>query len=192
MVFGQNDDCEQITRISTMPSLSLLQRLFAYRRWADNELLACLEGLHDPAQGEAREASLRLLHHNHLVDRVFAAHLAGEPHGLASTRPADTPALHLLRERNEACLDGYAHYLDVVSPDVLAESLPFVFTDGDTGCMSREEMLLHVLTHSSYHRGEAGQLLTAAGVEPPWDTFAVFLHRSEPARRKLRAAEPAR
>jgi uncharacterized damage-inducible protein DinB len=175
-----------------MPSLSLLQRLFAYRRWADNELLACLEGLDGRAHGDTREASLRLVHHNHLVDCVFAAHLAGEPHGLASTSPTHTLELHTLRERNGACLDGYARYIDTVAPEALAETLPFIFTDGDAGSMSREEMLLHVLTHSSYHRGEAGRLLAAAGIEPPWDTFAVFLHRSDPARRNLRAAAPAR
>ncbi|AGU49405.1 DinB family protein [Variovorax paradoxus B4] len=175
-----------------MPSRSLLQRLFAYRRWADNELLACLEGLDAQAHGATRDASLHLVHHNHLVDRVFAAHLDGEPHGLASVSATGTLALHELRDRNDTCLAWYERYIDAVSPEALAETLSFVFTDGDTGCMSREEMLLHVLTHSSYHRGEAGRLLAAAGAELPWDTFAVFLHRSEPARRNLRAGAPAR
>ena len=175
-----------------MPSRALLQRLFAYRRWADNELLARLESLDAQTHGVTKDASLRLVHHNHLVDRVFAAHLAGEPHGLASVSATSAPLLHELRERNDASLDWYERYIDAVSPEALAEALPFVFTDADAGCMSREEMLLHVLTHSSYHRGEAGRLLATAGIEPPWDTFAVFLHRSEPARRDLRAGAPAR
>lgn len=175
-----------------MPSRTLLQRLFAYRRWADNELLACLEGLDAHTHGVTKDASLRLVHHNHLVDRVFAAHLAGEPHGLASVSATGGLPLHELRECNDANLDWYERYVDIVPPEALAETLPFVFTDADAGSMSREEMLLHVLTHSSYHRGEAGRLLAAAGIEPPWDTFAVFLHRSEPARRELRAGAPAR
>jgi uncharacterized damage-inducible protein DinB len=175
-----------------MPSRTLLQRLFAYRRWADNELLGCLEGLDAQTHGATRDASLRLVHHNHLVDRVFAAHLTGEPHGLASVSATGTLTLHELRDRNDASLDWYERYIDAVSPEALAETLSFVFTDGDTGRMSREEMLLHVLTHSSYHRGEAGRLLAAAGAELPWDTFAVFLHRSEPTRRDLRAGAPVR
>jgi uncharacterized damage-inducible protein DinB len=59
-----------------------------------------------------------------------------------------------------------------------------VFTDGDRGCMSRREMLTHVAIHGAYHRGEVGRLLKQMPAPVPWDTFAVFLHQAEPARRE--------
>ncbi len=49
--------------------------------------------------------------------------------------------------------------------------------------MSRQEMLMHVATHGGYHRGEVGRILAQLSLAPPWDTFAVYLHQSEPSRR---------
>ena len=49
--------------------------------------------------------------------------------------------------------------------------------------MTRAEMLAHVVLHAAYHRAEAGRILAAAGIAPPWDTLAVYLHRTEPTRR---------
>jgi uncharacterized damage-inducible protein DinB len=57
--------------------------------------------------------------------------------------------------------------------------------------MSRQEMLTHVVTHGSYHRGEIGRILAQIGVTPPWDTFAVHLHQAEPSRRLQMMREPA-
>ena len=74
-------------------------------------------------------------------------------------------------------------YAAAASNDQLSEKLPFRFTDGDAGCMSREEMLVHVITHGGYHRGNVGQVLKSISVAPPRDLYTKFLHQSEPARR---------
>ena len=64
--------------------------------------------------------------------------------------------------------------------------------------MTREEMLTHVVTHGGYHRGEVGRLMVQAASRSgqdmllPWDTFAVHLHKTEPARRMQGKAESAR
>jgi uncharacterized damage-inducible protein DinB len=49
--------------------------------------------------------------------------------------------------------------------------------------MSREEILLHVITHGGYHRGNVGQVLKSISMAPPRDLYTKFLHRSEPQRR---------
>ena len=49
--------------------------------------------------------------------------------------------------------------------------------------MSREEILLHVITHGGYHRGNVGQVLKSISFAPPRDLYTRFLHQSEPARR---------
>ncbi|MNE58580.1 DinB family protein [compost metagenome] len=61
--------------------------------------------------------------------------------------------------------------------------ISFNFVDGDKGQMSREEMLLHLVTHGGYHRGAIGRILVQCGITPPRDTLTAFLHRSEPGRR---------
>jgi len=50
--------------------------------------------------------------------------------------------------------------------------------------MSREEVLLHVIVHGGYHRGNVGQVLKSISVAPPRDLYTKFLHQNEPDRRE--------
>jgi uncharacterized damage-inducible protein DinB len=50
--------------------------------------------------------------------------------------------------------------------------------------MSREEMLLHVVTHGGYHRGNVGEVLKSIAIDPPRDLYTKYLHLSEPDRRR--------
>lgn len=74
-------------------------------------------------------------------------------------------------------------YVATLSPQEEATPLLFRFVDGDRGQISREEMLLHLVTHGGYHRGAIGRILVQCGITPPRDTLTTFLHRSEPKRR---------
>ncbi|WP_410487536.1 DinB family protein [Aeromonas caviae] len=114
---------------------------------------------------------------------IFKGNLLGEPHGFSATNTPQTPPLDVLRTAIHA-LDAW--YLDYVASLGQAEGeavLSFHFVDGDRGQMSREEMLLHLVTHGGYHRGAIGRILVQCGITPPRDTLTTFLHRSEPGRR---------
>lgn len=118
-----------------------------------------------------------------MVDRIFAGHLRGEPHGYTASNTPETPTLAQLREQ-VADIDGwYVAYTASLSAPQLGEPLAFTFTDGDAGRMSREEILAHVITHGAYHRGEVGRLLKQTPTPPPRDLYTRFLHQTEPARR---------
>lgn len=170
-----------------MSAPPLLHTLFSYRAWANDELLERMEGFDAEHDKEARHAAIRLMNHCHVVDQIFAAHLVGMKHEFSSDNTADTPTLAELRATVGKLDRWYLRYLETLTPALLAERVPFVFTDGDKGFMSREEMLAHVVTHGGYHRGEIGRLMRQQSVELPWDTFAVYLHQAEPSRR-LQAA----
>lgn len=79
----------------------------------------------------------------------------------------------------------FEHMINSTSTLHLQEVVQFTFTDGDKGAMSREEMLLHVITHGGYHRGNVGEMLNAIGVKAPRDLYTRFLHCVEPARRHV-------
>lgn len=163
-------------------SLSTLESLFAYKSWADNELFERLATL--PAErAEALEGCIRTLNHIHVVDRIFRAHLGGEARPFDATNTRDLPALAQLREDVAATDAWYRDYVATLAEASLPEVLAFTFTDGDAGRMSREEMLLHVVMHGGYHRGNVGQMLKAVAVNPPRDLYTKFLHQSEPQRR---------
>jgi uncharacterized damage-inducible protein DinB len=169
--------------------ISLLQTLFRYQAWANGELFDAIGRLDPAHHNKERHLSIRLMNHSLVVGRIFAAHLTGREHGYADDNTRETPSLADLRAALTASDQWYLTYLEAVDPELLRAPVPFVFTDGDKGYMTRQEMLLHVVTHGGYHRGEIGRLLAQLSITPPWDTLAVHLHRSEPARRLAVAAE---
>lgn len=163
--------------------MSLLRTLYGYHAWANMELFDKLRTLDAEKHAAELSTALKLVSHYYVVSRIFAGHLQGVPHGFASDNLDQTPALDELRAAVIASDEWYLDYVQNTPPPALAEVLPFTFTDGDKGFMSREEMLMHVALHGGYHRGEAGRILWQLSVTPPWDTFAVYLHQAEPARR---------
>jgi hypothetical protein len=70
----------------------------------------------------------------------------------------------------------------------LAEQIDFTFTDGVPGRMSREEMLMHVITHGIGHRGQVSALMLLNALPPAKDGFTAYLHEAEASVRR-RAAD---
>lgn len=168
----------------------LLRTLFGYQAWANEELFDKLGEL-DPERHRAELGkAAKLIDHSHVVARIFMAHLTGARHGYTSDASDETPTLRELRTSVATSDRWYIDYVADVSPALLGERRAFVFTDGDKGRMSREEMLGHVILHGGYHRGEVGRILSQLAVTPPWDTLAVHLHRAEPGRRLQERNEP--
>lgn len=167
----------------------LLFRMLKYQAWANSEVLAAMEGLDAVRHADERHLTLRIMNHCLVVSKIFAAHLVGEQHGFPADNTPDTPELGHLRAET-ARIDGwYLEYAETVSLSALGESVPFTFTDGDNGYMTREEMLTHLVIHGGYHRGEACAALKRVALAEgpqfklPRDTYAVHLHAAEPARR---------
>lgn len=48
---------------------------------------------------------------------------------------------------------------------------------------SREEAILHLVNHGTYHRGAIGHALDRADGNRPADTYTVFIRGAEPERR---------
>lgn len=169
---------------------TLLQTLYDYHAWANADLFNKLESVDHEKHGTELQTALRLISHYYVVSRIFAGHLQGVPHGFTSDNLEETPALDKLRTAVVSSDQWYLDYLQTISPTTLSEAVAFTFTDGDKGFMTREEMLTHVALHGGYHRGEVGRVLWQLSITPPWDTFAVYLHQAEPARRQQGGKQP--
>lgn len=162
----------------------MLVALFKYKAWANDALLSEFRQHHDEIPDADRHRAIRLLNHLYVVDRIFAAHLLGREHGHVATNTADTPTLDALHAAVAESDRWYAEYVAGLDAERLSERIAFVFTDGARGSMSREEMLMHVVMHNGYHRGQVGNLLPQLSSAPPQDTFTTYLHRVEPERRE--------
>lgn len=161
-----------------MSGLATLQRLLRYTVWADARLYEALAA--QPA--EAADAPPRpggglrhTLAHMQRIDLVWQAHLQGRPHGFDSRQVEAPPPLDELRRGQSALDDWYVAYADALAPAALAEVVAFEFIGGGPGRMSREDILLHVVNHKTYHRGYVAEKLYAAGARPPVMDLPVFL-----------------
>jgi uncharacterized damage-inducible protein DinB len=164
--------------MKTIPSL------LAQTSWANNELFNALAAVTEAQHAASIHVAIRTLNHIHVVDRIFQAHLLGEHHGYAATNTDATPELGELQLSVAATDAWYLWHASQYPAEALSDRVAFRFTDGDQGTMAREEMLLHVITHGSYHRGNVGQVLKSISVTPPRDLHTKFLPVSEPERRR--------
>jgi uncharacterized damage-inducible protein DinB len=156
---------------------------FRYKAWANQDLLDHGERQWQSLPKEDARFFVRILNHTHVVDRIFIGHIIGKPHGFDADNTVETPTIAALRAAM-AQTDGWlAEYTANANEVELARAIDFAFTDGDRGRMRVDEMLLHLLTHGSNHRGMAARVLATHELERPRDTFTRFLHLNDPSRR---------
>jgi uncharacterized damage-inducible protein DinB len=167
-----------------MSASTVLASLFKYKARINGQLFEQLAKVDAAKHAEDRHTAMRILNHVYVVDRIFAAHLSGQPHPYTAATTPETPTVDELRSAVAESDQWYVDYAQSVGPDKLAEEIAFAFTDGDRGCMTREEMLIHVSTHGAYHRGAVGRILSQTTVKPPRDLFTTYLHTAEPRRRE--------
>jgi uncharacterized damage-inducible protein DinB len=168
-----------------MSNASLLTSLLQYKTWANQELFAELQRLDPLTQHSELHAALRILNHIYVVERIFVANLQGIKHSYSATNTAETPTLAALQQAVQETDHWYLDYVAGLSAEQLAERLIFTFVDGDSGCMSREEMLAHIVTHGGYHRGAVGRIMAQLQLAPPRDIYTRFLHEDQPQRRAV-------
>ena len=154
-----------------------LQRLFHYKLWANDALLNALAelGSSSPITGLA----IKALSHTYIVDQIFAAHLRRMEHTFAAPNLDQMPNLEDLSLDIRASDKEYLTYVSRLEPADLAERIDFTFTDGAPGSMTREEMLMHVITHGVGHRGQISAVMILNSRKPASDGFTTFLHTTE-------------
>ena len=168
------------------PVRDTLERLFRYKAWADDELLSALAKPGSPSS--VTDLAIKALSHTHVVDRIFAAHLRRRDHAYVSANLDEMPALEDLSADIRTSDREYVDYVAGLDRGQLAERIDFTFTDGAPGSMTREEMLMHVVTHCIGHRGQVSALMLLKALPPAPDGFATYLHTAEASTRRRAGA----
>lgn len=163
-----------------------LRMLARYSAWANERLFLLLSTLSNEVVTGKHPSSFGsiagTLSHVHVVDLIWQAHLQGREHGFTSRNTDHEPAMGSLM-LSQAALDmWFVAYADGLNATAHDEVVQFNFVDGGAGAMSRSEMLLHVVNHKTYHRGNVANLLHHAGVRPPVMDLPVFLRDALDAR----------
>lgn len=158
-----------------------LQRLFRYKAWANDELLTRLAKL--GSEPQITGLAIKALSHTYTVDRIFAAHIRREAHSYTSANLGEMPTLESLSADIRKSDLEYVEYLSAIDSELLAEQIDFTFTDGAPGRMSREEMLMHVVTHGTGHRGQVSAVMLLNAIPAAKDGFTTYLHEIEASTR---------
>jgi len=162
-----------------MMTLRTARTLTRYSRWANRLTYDCVatlppEEVVRPRQGLFRNM-LHMLNHTYVIDRVFQCHLEGRPHGYAARNTPDSPPLAALRRAQEEVDAWYVAWSDRLTPQAMDEKVAFEYIGGGDGVMTRGEILVHVVNHTTYHRGFVAEMIYRAGVTPQATDFTVFV-----------------
>ena len=153
--------------------------LTRYKAWADDVFLSAVADVSARALSAPRPivfgSLIRTLHHSYAMDYVWQCHLLRKPHGLISRSPAHCPAFDALTASQRGIDQWYADYAQSLSPDALDERVDFEFIGGGRGAMTRRNILLHVVNHTTYHRGHVAGMLYDLEIFPPATDLPVFL-----------------
>jgi uncharacterized damage-inducible protein DinB len=162
-----------------MTATRTARMLTRYNAWADRMIFEAVARLPEGEAVKPRQSVFKsmahTLNHIYVIDRVFQAHLEGREHGYAA-RNTEThpPVAELWRAQQE--LDAwFVDWSDKLTDAALAEKISFAFIGGGQGLMTRGEILLHVVNHTTYHRGFVADFFYHVPARPPTTDLTVFL-----------------
>jgi uncharacterized damage-inducible protein DinB len=162
--------------MSNQKHIGMLTR---YKAWANRIVFSALRDL--PFEEVTKPRATRFgnmihtLNHVYVIDSIFKAHLQARDHGYEARNTDSYPPLESLCADVAALDSWYVEYADKLDDEALQATINFEFIGGGSGSMTREQIILHVVNHGTYHRGFVGDMMYQASVTPPPTDLPVFI-----------------
>ncbi len=155
--------------------LAYLARLADHLAWADAEVLAALRAAHD-APANAREIFAHILG----AEEVWLARLHGRPARAPVWPTASLPECAALAADNARDLRAFVAGL---APGDLERTVHYVNSAGRAFDSTIADIILHIMLHGAYHRGQVALLIRSQGGDPAATDYIGFV-RGVPAARR--------
>ncbi len=154
--------------------------LARYNEWSNRVMFDAVAAL---PEGEALKPRTSLfrnmvhtLNHNYVIDRIWQAHLEGRDHGYEARNTKDHPPLAELWRLQQEVDAWYVNWSDAQTDATIAETVHYTLIGGNKGAMTRGEILMHIVMHTSYHRGFVADMIYAVpGCRPPTTDLPVYM-----------------
>ena len=157
--------------------LDAIRELYDYNHWANQRVLSAMTPLTD-------DMFTRNMGNSFVSLRDTLAHILGaewiwlerwlerSPKALLSA--SEFPTLQALERRWAAVRLDQNQYIQTLVPDRLNDDVSYTNTRGERYSYALWRQMLHVLNHSSYHRGQVTTLLRQMGAEPASTDLLVY------------------
>ncbi len=157
--------CAQSRRLCLNNVMDLIEhftRLFDYDGWANEEVLAGLRA------SAPLPRALELMAHIFSSQHLWIERLEQKPHSLpvwpkftieeCDRQAADLPAL-------------WKNYLTHSSEADLAQLVSYRNSKGEPWSSRKDDILMHLIMHSAYHRGQVAMAVRASGSMPAYTDY---------------------
>lgn len=174
----------QLFRMSILERDEILQ-LFAFHHWATDRTLAAFHvvspGQLDQPWGGSFATGRGLLKHILGAEWLWCQRWTGTSPRKVPALPADLDGAGFfsewkaIRREQQACLDE-------LSGERLAGELTYTNLAGERNTYPLSDIMVHVVNHGTYHRGQMTHFLRDQGLPAPSTDYLVFLkeQRQEP------------
>jgi len=145
-----------------MTMLAHILRLFVYDDWANREVLVAIRVAGSPGR------PLKLMSHILSAERLWLERMKG----LGQTFPVWPDfSLQQCAEQAAGLALLWKEFLSPANEAALSVPVSYKNTKGESFTSQKEDVLLHVITHSAYHRGQIAAEMRAAGFTPAYTDF---------------------
>jgi uncharacterized damage-inducible protein DinB len=146
-----------------MDLIEHFNRLFACDGWANQEVLSGLRASPPPLP-----RALSLMAHIFASEHLWMERLQEKPQTLP-VWPEFTLAECEIQAAQLPVL--WKNYLSGRSEADLVKLVSYQNSKGETWSSRKDDILMHLITHSAYHRGQVATLVRAAGLTPAYTDF---------------------
>jgi uncharacterized damage-inducible protein DinB len=156
--------------------LERLRRLVDHLAWADRRVL---EGLRvDPGTDAA---ALEYFAHVLGTEHVWISRIRQQPPEVAVWPRLTLDECAALGERNRRDLESM---IGGLTPESLAREVPYVNSAGDSFVSRLDDILLHIMLHGAYHRGQVSLMVRRSGGTPMPTDYIAFVRGAPAATRR--------
>jgi uncharacterized damage-inducible protein DinB len=145
-----------------------IRRLFVYDDWANQEVLGSIRVAGSPAR------PLKLMSHILSAERLWLERMKEQ----GQTFPV-WPDFSLQQCEEQAAELSllWKEFLSLANEPDLSVPVTYKNTKGEGFTSQKEDVLLHVIMHSAYHRGQIAADMRAAGFTPAYTDFILAVRQ---------------
>ncbi len=153
-----------------MDSLETFRKLFEYDHWANQRAIVSIEAL-----GEAGGQALKIAGHILGAQRVWLARIE-RPDALPGT-PWPAMTLEEARAAVAVLRHRWSMFLGKAAPENLDEAVVYRNSKGRELHTPLRDVLMHVVMHSAYHRGQVAEAVREAGGKPAATDYVAYVRQ---------------